>query len=96
MPHPYDGFEVPSGVEVVEIDQESGLRAGWGCGGEAEYFLEGTAPDDEADGCGYFWRSRRWLATEGERFYREIRPRIEELRRRIRPLAEELRWRIER
>jgi penicillin-binding protein 1B len=72
------GFEPPPEVEVVEVDRESGLRAGWGCGGEQEYFLEGTAPEREADDCGSFWTTRRWMAAAGERFYREVRPRIEQ------------------
>ena len=81
------GFDPPSEVEVVEVDRESGLRAGWGCGGEPEYFLEGTAPEREADDCGSFWTTRRWLVSEGERFYREVRPRLErEFRSSVREL----------
>jgi membrane carboxypeptidase/penicillin-binding protein len=81
------GFDPPPEVEVVEVDRESGLRAGWGCGGEPEYFLEGTAPEREADDCGSFWTTRRWLASEGERFYREVRPRLErEFRSSVREL----------
>jgi membrane carboxypeptidase/penicillin-binding protein len=90
-------FEPPPGVEVVDVDRESGLRAGWGCGGEPEYFLEGTAPDEEADGCDSFWSRHRWLADEGSRMYREFERRVEdEFRRRVRPLADDLRWRVER
>jgi membrane carboxypeptidase/penicillin-binding protein len=37
-------FTVPSGVEIVEVDRETGLRAGYGCRGEREVFLRGTAP----------------------------------------------------
>jgi penicillin-binding protein 1B len=86
------GFEPPPEVEIVEVDRQSGLRAGWGCGGEPEYFLEGTAPEAEADDCGSFWTTRRWIASAGERFYREVGPRLEqELRssvREFRRLAE--------
>lgn len=88
-----EGFVPPPDVETVDVDPASGLRAGWGCGGEPEYFLEGTAPEPEADGCRSFWTARRWLASEGVRFYREIRPRIE---REFRPLVEDFRRRIER
>jgi penicillin-binding protein 1B len=43
---PYGGFRfsVPPGIEVVEIDPRTGLRAGLGCRGERELFLRGTAP----------------------------------------------------
>jgi penicillin-binding protein 1B len=37
-------FRIPPGLEVVEVDPRTGLRAGWGCRGERELFLEGTAP----------------------------------------------------
>ncbi|HET7039060.1 MAG TPA: PBP1A family penicillin-binding protein, partial [Gemmatimonadales bacterium] len=94
MRDPWDdgGFRVPDGIQVVDVDRESGLRAGWGCGGEPEYFLEGTAPDAEAD-CDTWWRPR-WLLTEGERFFREYGPRIERQLgssvRELRRLAERL------
>jgi penicillin-binding protein 1B len=88
------GFEPPREVEIVEVDRASGLRAGWGCGGEPEYFLEGTAPEREAGDCGSYWTVRRWASREGTRLYREIAPRIErELRlsaRELRRLAERL------
>ncbi|MCZ6856592.1 MAG: PBP1A family penicillin-binding protein [Gemmatimonadetes bacterium] len=43
---PYgDGdFSMHSGVEIVEVNRETGLRAGYGCRGEREVFLRGTAP----------------------------------------------------
>jgi membrane peptidoglycan carboxypeptidase len=85
------GFEIPPGIDVVDVDRESGLRAGWGCGGEPEYFLEGTAPETGAD-CDYWWRPR-WLISEGSRFYDEVRPLIE---RGIRSSARELRRLVER
>ncbi len=43
-PHGAGDFTVPSGVEIVEVDRETGLRAGYGCRGEREVFLRGTAP----------------------------------------------------
>lgn len=38
------GFERPGGLEIVEIDRRTGLRAGPGCPGQRELFLSGTAP----------------------------------------------------
>lgn len=49
------GFRAPAGVEWIDIQPETGLRAGWGCRGEPELFLAGTAPDAS---CGY--PIRRW------------------------------------
>jgi penicillin-binding protein 1B len=45
-------FVRPSGLEVVEIDPHTGLRAGPGCRGEPELFLPGTAP---AKSCAPVW-----------------------------------------
>ena len=39
-----DGFSYPSGLEMVRVDASTGLRGGWGCRGEPELFLRGTAP----------------------------------------------------
>ena len=44
-------FTVPTGVESVEVDEDSGLRAGFLCGGSDEVFLLGTAPEGT---CGIF------------------------------------------
>jgi penicillin-binding protein 1B len=44
-------FDVPTGVESVEVDVDSGLRAGFLCGGAREVFLLGTAPEGT---CGLF------------------------------------------
>jgi penicillin-binding protein 1B len=44
-------FTVPTGVESIEIDADSGLRAGFMCGGAYEVFLRGTAPEGT---CGIF------------------------------------------
>jgi membrane peptidoglycan carboxypeptidase len=48
---PAEEFTVPTGVEVVDVDRDSGLRSGFGCGGDPEVFLRGTAP---TQGCGIF------------------------------------------
>lgn len=42
-------FREPAGIERVEIDPVSGLRAGLGCGGSEELFLPGTAPVARCD-----------------------------------------------
>jgi len=49
-------FTVPTGVETVDVNADSGLRAGLGCSGEPEVFLRGTAP---ADSCGIFSFAKR-------------------------------------
>lgn len=42
-----DDFEIPDGIEIVEIDPESGLLAGPDCPNRiTEAFLEGTAPKE--------------------------------------------------
>lgn len=53
------GFEVPSELEVVKVNSERGLRAGWGCPGEREIFLPATAPQEWCGerGFGGFFRS---------------------------------------
>ena len=38
------GFDPPAGLELVEVEPESGLRAGPGCPGRPEIFIRGTAP----------------------------------------------------
>lgn len=44
---PSEDFTVPSGIEVVEVDPESGLRAGPLCEQRiTEVFLTGTAPEE--------------------------------------------------
>ncbi|MEJ2205129.1 MAG: PBP1A family penicillin-binding protein [Gemmatimonadota bacterium] len=53
-----DGFRAPSGLEMVRVDPGTGLRGGWGCWGEPELFLEGTAPEDNCSG------DRGWRAIE--------------------------------
>ena len=49
-------FSVPTGIELVDVDPESGLRAGFGCSGEPEAFLLGTAP---VESCGIFDFAKR-------------------------------------
>ncbi|WP_419857188.1 transglycosylase domain-containing protein [Candidatus Palauibacter irciniicola] len=49
-------FRFPEGVEWVEVEPRTGLRAGWGCRGQPELFLAGTAPEAS---CGYPMRGWR-------------------------------------
>ena len=42
---------MPTGVETVDVNRDSGKRSGFGCFGDPEVFLLGTAP---ADSCGIF------------------------------------------
>jgi penicillin-binding protein 1B len=44
-------WTVPTGVETVDVDPSSGLRSSFGCSGEPEVFLRGTAPTES---CGLF------------------------------------------
>lgn len=53
-----EGFRAPSGLETVRVDPGSGLRGGWGCWGEPELFLQGTAPEASCSG------ERSWRAIE--------------------------------
>jgi penicillin-binding protein 1B len=72
-----DAFVMPPGVEIVEVDPETGLRAGPGCRGEPEVFLWGTAPEER---CGF----NRWrqYSREIERLPRHLRDMVEDLLRR--------------
>ena len=38
------GFPMPDGLEYIPVQAETGLRASWGCVGDPELFLYGTAP----------------------------------------------------
>ena len=49
-------FETPGGVEFVDINRRSGKRSGFGCWGEREIFLTGTAPEER---CGPSWFGRQ-------------------------------------
>jgi len=40
------GFPKPAGVEYVDIQEETGLRAGFACNGDPELFIVGTAPTE--------------------------------------------------
>ena len=45
-----EGFDYPPGLEMVDVDPATGLRGGWGCRGEPELFLRGTAPQVSCNG----------------------------------------------
>ncbi len=55
------GFQVPEGLERARVDPVTGLRGGWGCWGEPEWFLSGTAPDGS---CRDGWRRARGADRE--------------------------------
>ncbi len=77
-----DDFEIPSGLEVVEVNRESGLLGGPGCRGEEEVFLEGTSP---ATSCSPYWASSQRYGSRSYRWYeRLLRPLIQDLRRSLR------------
>ena len=65
-------FEPPPDLEVVTIDRETGLQAGWACGGETEYFLPGTAPP-AGERCSPIEEVPRWIASAGERAFSGVR-----------------------
>ncbi len=71
-------FERPRGVEIVEVNRENGLRAGWGCRGEREVFLRGTAPEET---CSPYRIVRRYGGSRSP-WRSEIAPLLRELRRR--------------
>ncbi len=60
-----DGFRPPAGLELVEVNPETGLRAGWGCPGELELFLEGTAPVESCSRLRWDGRAVRRLVERG-------------------------------
>lgn len=79
---PYGGldFTIPPGIEVVEVNPETGLRAGPGCPGVPEVFLRGTAPEGRcAPFWAFDWRDRRL----GSRFRQELSHLMRELIRRL-------------
>ncbi|MCZ6916607.1 MAG: PBP1A family penicillin-binding protein [Gemmatimonadetes bacterium] len=53
-PFDREDFVQPSGIETVSVNRETGLRSGYGCPGEREVFLRGTAPRQS---CSY-WNFR--------------------------------------
>ncbi len=66
-----EDFEAPSELEVVKVNSERGLRAGWGCPGEREIFLPATAPQEWCGerGFGGFFRSLFGSPTAGSNRY---------------------------
>ncbi len=74
-----DDFSVPWGIEMVEIDRETGLRAGPGCRGEREAFLTGTAPERS---CSPYWDRTRRVLTRSS-WYERVAPVLDNLRRRL-------------
>ncbi len=90
------GFAVPDGVEFAKVDVHSGRLAGYGCWGEQEVFLEGTAPKER---CGSSWGLDRWISRlDGisDRLRERILQRIERIRPDIDDLADLLVREIER
>ena len=67
-------FRAPAGLERVAIHEPTGLRAGFFCWGEYEWFLAGTAPSER---CEDGWRGSVERFEPGE-------PRRERFERRIR------------
>jgi penicillin-binding protein 1B len=55
-PYGSSGFAYPNGLDMVEVDPRTGLRAGPGCRGRMELFLPGTAPEES---CSPLWILRR-------------------------------------
>jgi penicillin-binding protein 1B len=67
-------FRQPWDLDVVEIDPQTGLRAGPGCRGRLEVFLPGTAPEES---CSPLWsrfseRDRRSHRSRGPSLVREL------------------------
>jgi penicillin-binding protein 1B len=64
-----EGFYYPAGLDVVNVESSTGRRAGWGCSGEPELFLRGTAPRES---CGEFRLDGRSLRVLFERGGEEL------------------------
>jgi membrane carboxypeptidase/penicillin-binding protein len=79
-PHEYREFAMPDGLEVAEIDPETGLRAGPGCWGEPEVFLRGTAPTAS---CSPYWTASRRDRESDSGLRAYVRSLIRELSRRL-------------
>lgn len=73
-------FTMPDGLEIVEIDAATGLRAGPGCWGEPEVFLRGTAPTAS---CSPYWTASRAGRSQDSGLRRYVRSLIRELSRRL-------------
>ncbi len=69
-------FQRPQGLETVDVDRISGLRAGWGCRGEPEVFLLGTAPQESCSR----YRFAEWYGSARD-LARSYGARLRELRR---------------
>ena len=73
-------FDVPTGLEMVQVDVDTGLRGGWGCRGEPELFLTGTAPRESCSGFRLDRRTLQWLqqwgGEEGRELVRLLRDRL--------------------
>lgn len=74
-------FDVPSGIEIVEVEPETGLRAGPGCHGALEVFVRGTAP---VASCSPSWRWRDGVRRSGSGWRTWGERLVERLRRRSR------------
>ena len=70
------GFDPPAGLEVVDVNPETGLRSGPGCPGRPEIFVRGTAPRRSCSPYGYYsdWRA------DGNRY--DVLRRLAEVRAR--------------
>lgn len=80
-------FSVPSGIEAVEIDPRTGLRAGPGCRGERELFLEGTAPRRSCSPYStvrWLHDGEQWLSEQAQRLRLELQRLLEREGRRRR------------
>ncbi len=75
-----DEFTVPSGLEVAEVNRETGLLGGPGCRGETEVFVRGTAPESS---CSSRWAStRRYRSSSSATWSTRLAPLLRELERR--------------
>lgn len=85
-PDTLPAFPMPEAIEIVEVDPATGLRGGWGCRGEAEVFLQGTAPTEYCAG-------QRWTRWADD-LERQLRRRAEQLRREVARVEEAIRRRF--
>ncbi|MCK5489841.1 MAG: hypothetical protein KAI98_07620, partial [Gemmatimonadetes bacterium] len=70
------GFDPPAGLEVVDVNPETGLRSGPGCPGRPEIFVRGTAPRRSCSPYGYYSDRR----ADGNRY--DVLRRLAEVRAR--------------
>jgi membrane carboxypeptidase/penicillin-binding protein len=73
-------FRVPYGLEVAEVNRETGLLGGPGCRGETEVFLRGTAPETSCST--RRWSTRRYYSGDLSLSNIRIAPLLRELERR--------------